>query len=267
MIEPPLPFGNAAARWYYVLLKGLVGRGHRVTAFAACGKPAEMEQALALFPPPAYDLRLYPFPARHGLAAKWETLSRPFSFMFGPDLRRDLASALAGGFDVLHLEQLWSGWLGRGHVDRALVNVHYLLEIDQGELKPRGLGDRKDRALGFAAERRLIRAFRFFRSCTPRLVGPIRRINPEADVTTVPFGLDSSLYEFIPDDRRQPEPTLTLIGGCPGPGSESSAGRRGANCRTSSTCRTSRSSRTCPRRGPTSRRPASSFTPPAAAAA
>ena len=34
MIEaPPLPFGNAAARWYYVLLKGLVARGHKDTAF------------------------------------------------------------------------------------------------------------------------------------------------------------------------------------------------------------------------------------------
>ena len=42
MIEPPLPFGNAAARWYYVLLRGLVARGHRVTAFAACSKPGEI---------------------------------------------------------------------------------------------------------------------------------------------------------------------------------------------------------------------------------
>src|SRR3982751_6629935 len=66
MIEPPLPFGNAAARWFYVLLKGLVERGHHVTALAACSKPAEMEQARGLFPAPGYDLRLFPFPSREG---------------------------------------------------------------------------------------------------------------------------------------------------------------------------------------------------------
>src|SRR3954464_11196838 len=89
MMEAPLPFGNAAARWFYVLLKGLVERGHRVTALAACSKPAEIEQARGLFPAPAYDLRPFAFPKREGLAAKWETLARPFSYMFGDDLRAD----------------------------------------------------------------------------------------------------------------------------------------------------------------------------------
>jgi hypothetical protein len=63
LIEPPLPFGHAAGRWFYVLLKGLVQRGHRVTAFAVCGKPGEMAAARDLFPSPEYDLRLYPHPA------------------------------------------------------------------------------------------------------------------------------------------------------------------------------------------------------------
>ena len=46
---------------------------------------------------------------------RWRTIRRPYSYMFGPELRRDLAAELARGFDVLHLEQLWSGWLGLGH--------------------------------------------------------------------------------------------------------------------------------------------------------
>ena len=82
MVEAPVPFGNAAARWFYVLLRELVARGHRVSAFAACSKPAEMDEARRLFPAPAYDLRLYPFPVRKGLAAKLETLRRPYSYMF-----------------------------------------------------------------------------------------------------------------------------------------------------------------------------------------
>ena len=28
--DPPLPFGNAAARWFWVLVKGLHERGHEV---------------------------------------------------------------------------------------------------------------------------------------------------------------------------------------------------------------------------------------------
>ena len=70
LIEPPLPFGNAAARWFYVLLKGLVERGNRVTAFAACSKPEDIAKGQALFPAPSFDLRLYPFPARTGWRAK-----------------------------------------------------------------------------------------------------------------------------------------------------------------------------------------------------
>jgi len=133
MIEPPLPFGNAAARWYYVLLRELVARGHRTTAFAACSKAREMDEARILFPAPEYDLRVYPFPHRPGLNAKLETLRRPFSYMFGPDLKADLARELAAGYDVLHLEQLSSGWVGLRHAGKAVVNVHFLYSIDLAE--------------------------------------------------------------------------------------------------------------------------------------
>ncbi len=84
MVEPPLPFGDATARWFYVLLKGLVSRGHRVTAFAACTKPAQMEATRDLFPAPEYDLRLHAVEPRGGLAAKWSTLCRPYSYLFSP---------------------------------------------------------------------------------------------------------------------------------------------------------------------------------------
>lgn len=212
MIEPPLPFGNAAARWYYVLLKGLVERGHRVTALAACSKPKEIDEARALFPAPAYDLRAYPYPVRGGPAAKLETLRRPYSFMFGPDLRADLAAALAGGFDVLHLEQLWAGWLGLRHADRALVNVHHLQWIDLEETRPPTWRGRFEKWQIAATERRLVRAFTHFRSCSPRLVPEMLRVNPAAKITTVPVGMDPDQYPFIPDDRRTREPVVSVIG-------------------------------------------------------
>jgi hypothetical protein len=122
LLEPPVPFGNAGARWFYVLLKDLVDRGHRVTAFATCSKAEEIDRARELFPAPQYDLRCYPHPRRRGWRAKWQTLRRPFSYMFGPELLRDLHAELGRGFDVLHLEQLWGGWAVLPWRDRALVN-------------------------------------------------------------------------------------------------------------------------------------------------
>jgi polysaccharide biosynthesis protein PslH len=220
MIEPPLPFGNAAARWYYVLLKGLVERGHRVSAFAACSKPSEIKQARDLFPESEYDLRLYPFPDANGSwSGRFQTLRRPYSYMFSQELRRDLESELSKGFDILHLEQLWCSWLGIGHEARSLVNVHHLVWIDLGGLNEPGavkqavtLRQRLHNEFMFWAERRLVRALRYFRSCSPRLVEPMRKVNPHAEITTVPVGLDPARYDFIPDERRSDGATLSLIG-------------------------------------------------------
>jgi glycosyltransferase involved in cell wall biosynthesis len=211
MIEPPLPFGNASARWFYVLLRGLVARGHRVAAFAACSKPGEAEEARALFPAPDFDLRTYPFPPGGGAASKWRTLRRPFSYMFGPDLRRDLDAELARGYDVLQLEHLWSGWLGLRHVGRAVVNVHYLTRIDLADAAAPGpLGRLRHRRM-LDAETQLLRSYPRLTTFSPRLTEVVAAINPRAEVSTVPLGIDASLYPFEADGAPRP-PTLGLIG-------------------------------------------------------
>jgi glycosyltransferase involved in cell wall biosynthesis len=212
MIEPPLPFGNAAARWFYVLLRGLAEHRHRVTAFAACSKPEEIARARELFPRPEYDLRCYPFPQRRGLRAKVESARRPYSFMFGPDLRRDLDAELARGFDVLHLEQLWSGWLGRQHIAKTLVSVHHLVWIDLSEVHAHSWRGWMGRRLMLSTERKLVRSFKHFRSCSPRLVPEMLAVNPRADITVIPVGVDFSQYRCIPDGERTGAPVVSVIG-------------------------------------------------------
>lgn len=212
MIEAPLPFGNAAARWFYVLLRELVARGHRVTAFAACTKASEIEEAKKLFPAPGYDLRLYPMPVRSGVRAKVETLLRPYSYMFSAELIRDLEAELARGYDVLHLEQLWCGWLALNHTSKAVVNVHHLVWIDQQFARPSGWKNRLTQSLMFRAERTLVRKLTHFRSCSPRLVPEMLRVNPSARITIVPVGIDATQYTYTPDDRRTPEPVVSVIG-------------------------------------------------------
>jgi glycosyltransferase involved in cell wall biosynthesis len=212
MIEPPLPFGNAAARWYYVLLKGLVARGHRVTAFAACSNSREAEEARALFPSPAYDLRTYPIATGSGPLSKLNTLRRPFSYLFHDDLRRHLAAELVKGFDVLHLEHLWSGWLGLDHVAKSVLHIHYLFKIDlAGKAGSRAMDPLRLR-LTLAAERRLVGKYPQITTLTPRLSAAVAEISPSARVDTVPLGIDASLYPFDPSPPPARRPTVGLIG-------------------------------------------------------
>ena len=212
MIEPPLPFGNAAARWFYVLLKELVARGHDVTSFAACSKETEIAEAHKLFPAPDYDLRCYPFPKREGVGNKLETILRPYSYMFSKELRSDLDATLAEGYDVLHLEQLWAGWLAIDRPEKAVVNVHHLIMIDQEFLTPKTLRQRMERYLVFKAEKALIRKLRHFRSCSPRLVPVMKKFNPTGRYVTVPVGIDPGQYPYIPDDKRSAAPVVSVIG-------------------------------------------------------
>jgi glycosyltransferase involved in cell wall biosynthesis len=212
LLEPPVPFGNAAARWYYVLLRELVARGHRVTCFAACSKQSEMDEARRLFPSPDYDLRLYPFPTGRGFWAKFQTLRRPYSYMFSADLRRDLEAELARGFEVFHLEQLWCGWLGLTHRERALVNVRYLFSVDQADVPIYGIVARARWWLTCRGERQLLRAYPRVVTLSSRLRKEILRIASRAKVSVCSSGIATELYTYIPDERRTVHPVVGVIG-------------------------------------------------------
>jgi len=213
MIEPPLPFGHATTRWSYVLLKGLVQRGHRVTAFAAPSKPQAIDEVKALFPSPEYDLRCHAHPIRNRLRSKWETLRRPCSYMFSSSLRRELGTELEHGFDLLHLEGTWAGWLGQGNdISRSVLNVHNLYAIDLPSQAPRGLGQKLRTTLQRRAESRLLRTYPMLMTVTPRLRRAVRAIAPMTPVHVVPLALDLALYPFVPSERRPPQPVISMIG-------------------------------------------------------
>jgi glycosyltransferase involved in cell wall biosynthesis len=209
--DPPLPFGRAMGRWFYVLFKGLVERGHRVTAFCACTTPEEIDQSRALFPPPAYDLRCYPHEVRSGLVGKLRTLREPYSYTFSPRMRGELNAELSRGFDVLHLDMLWCGWLGLAHRDRAVVGLPFLYEIDFSDQPVTSVPDRALRLLTFRAERRLLRGYSRHIPVSPRLARFVRGVNPSADVRPIPFGMDLSLYPMLEERPEDGPPTVGLI--------------------------------------------------------
>lgn len=210
MLEPPLPFGNPAARWFYVLLKGLIARGHQVTAFATCSNPQDITKAQELFPD--CDLRCFPHPDRRGLFSKIETILQPYAYSFSSELKTALKQELSKPFDILHLEQLWTGWLGLEHRDRAVINIHHLIWLDRELIQERTFGQYVNRYLTFSTERKLINAYKYVRSCSPRLATEVKKVNPNARVTNIPVGLDLSQYTFISSENRSEQPILSLIG-------------------------------------------------------
>jgi glycosyltransferase involved in cell wall biosynthesis len=207
----PAPFGNAAARWYYVLLKGLHELGYRVTAFAASTDPRETETAQRLFPASQYDLRCYPFPNRNGLLAKWQSFRQPHSYNFSSGLRRDLRTEISRGFDVLHCEQTWTGWLGLNIPRQTIINVHYSFQIDCAHIAPGSFRERVMTTRTQQAERHLLRRFPVICALTEPLAELVRLINPRARVEVIPLGIDSTLYEYR-ERRAAPRPVIGMIG-------------------------------------------------------
>lgn len=213
MKAAPLPFGHTVGRWTHVLFRGLVQRGHRVTAFAVAETPGEADQCSELFPAPTYDLRTYLPPERGGLSAKWRTLRQPYSYMFSPDLVGDLALVLKQPWDVLHLEETWLGWLGLPYDrQRAVLNFHNLYCVDDGDYCDRDWKGASIRKLRHMAEKRLARAYPTLMTLSERLASELHLLAREATIHVCPLGLDMSLYPFIPSERRSSAPVVGLIG-------------------------------------------------------
>ncbi len=209
----PHPFGDTAARWFYVLLTELAKRGHEVVALAATEEPEvrvdDAKQWLA-----KHDGRLTLYCHRlqvdaQPLRRKWQNLIRPRSELlqdshFSALVRHELAK----GYDVLHLEQMSTGWLGVD-VPRALLNVHFFDVIDWAEKKSKTLQDHKALWQAQRATRRLLLAIPDVRLLTPRLKRAAEAINPKGHYWVVPFALDVSLYEVQP---MVADPVVGLIG-------------------------------------------------------
>jgi len=214
MIGAPLPFGGAIARWYYVLLTELNKRGHEVVSFVTSNSSQDIEKSQKIFPADKYNINYFLFPRRKGILKKLKTIMRPYSYSFSDEFKKSLEKQCEKGFDILHLEQPWTTYVGEKYLDKAVMNVHHLVSIDQENLVFDGnLREVSTRFLSFKTEKKLIKKQKYIRACSPRLSKAIKKINPSAEIDFVPVGIDSSLYPFITDSNRiQSTPTLTLIG-------------------------------------------------------
>jgi glycosyltransferase involved in cell wall biosynthesis len=224
----PLPFGDTAARWFHLLARQLLAAGHDVSCLTVSEEPAaRVDEARARLEAvaPAGRLRWAAFPLRSTagpLCRKLRNARRPFSEMiYAPGFRDALGRELARGYDVLHLEQLWSGWAGLG-VPRSLLNVHHLEIIDLEHARPGTFAERKELWQMRRATDRLLRATDTMRLFTSRLLDAVRRVNDGARCWVVPFALDLDLYPMQPVVD---EPVVGLLGSLHWPPSRSAAER------------------------------------------
>jgi glycosyltransferase involved in cell wall biosynthesis len=211
----PHPFGDTAAKWSFVLIRELLKRGHEVVSLTAGGDPpARVREAEQLLRQTGADGRLKfiyrPLqPSCSFLGRKIHSFRQPFSELLRDhEFMAELRRALAGGYDVLHLEQLFTGWVGLD-VPRALLNIHHFEIIDWEDRRLETLGERKNLLQMTRATKQIVQQTRNMRMFSHRLLEKARTINSTARYWVLPFALDMSLYPLAPKFEA---PVLGLIG-------------------------------------------------------
>src|SRR5215213_7790810 len=130
--QPPAYEGGAPGRCSVALLRGLREHGVDGTALAARHPLAPHERDVVnageLPPDLPVELRDVPRPTRRW-ATRAQMMMRPNGYLsrgpFGARVRE-----LALNADLLHLDQLHSGWCDLGTATPAVVHVHHLVRLD-----------------------------------------------------------------------------------------------------------------------------------------
>lgn len=212
-VQAPLPDGSAVGRWCYALIRGLVRRGHSVTALSACRDRAEAEAVSDLFSERGYNLSCFPAPSRTAFASKIEALRRPFSYQFSPDLIAGYRAACNGDYDVLHIDGTFGAYLGSKVQDpRTVLHVQSLYCFDWSKDQCTNWEDSIRRSLAVRAERKLVRGCRSAIAVTPQLARQVSSIAPQSSVHFVPLALDPDQYVFTPMEKRPTGTVVSLIG-------------------------------------------------------
>ncbi len=211
----PQPFGDTAAKWFYVLIRELLSRGHEVVCLTASqDSPDSVRQAERLLRDGCESgelvFRWHSLKSNCGaLQRKLKSLRRPFSELLrDDDFMEDLTRNLEQDYDVLHLEHLFTGWVGLEN-PKALLNIHHFEVIDWEGRKLNGFGERKTLWQMHRATTHILQRARNMRLFTSRLLEKARYVNPSARCWVLPFALDVSLYPVQPMAE---EPVVGLIG-------------------------------------------------------
>jgi glycosyltransferase involved in cell wall biosynthesis len=217
MVTPavPHPLGDTAAKWFYVLIKGLLERNHKVICLTASEEPERLvEDAKKRLSGGGgisnLEFRFFRMKAGTNVfRRKSRSMLRPFSeTLYVDGLGDALQTNLRKGYDVLHLEQLWTGWLGFD-VPKALLNIHHFEIIDCEDRTHKTFKEKKALLQMKRATYKIIKNTKNMRMFTHRLLERARSINPDANYWVIPFALDMCFYPLQPMIK---EPVIGLFG-------------------------------------------------------
>jgi glycosyltransferase involved in cell wall biosynthesis len=218
-IEPPLPFSSAAAKWFFVLVNDLIARGHQVCCFSVCSKPNDMIEARKYFPDKNI-LRLYPFSTKKKGLDRVSSVLKPYSYMFSENFVSDLKLELKKSYDVIHVEQLWAGWvIPKEYLSRSIINIHHYVMIDLEKTQKTKTNLLYEYFQTMRAEKLLTKKFSYHRFFTDRLLQRSKKFMrlAQGDSQVIPFSLDAKLYtERISEPQELSIGMIASMGWYPG---------------------------------------------------
>jgi len=206
--EAPLPDCSAAGKWYYYFISNLMKQTDvKLKVLASCAQNDHVLRARTLFPEGEFFL----YPTRTGLFSKVESLFKPFSYMFSPEMKKRFDTLSSEDFDVIHFEQVWSLWLMNKSLENAVVSVHYLNHIDQSIMKHDSLKGKMISWLQKFTEKKLLRRAKFIKTCSENLKKEIYQWFPEKNYYTIPFVIDPRLFSNHPQQKKEAR-SIVLVG-------------------------------------------------------
>lgn len=213
LVEPPLPFGNAASRWYHVLIQQLHAREYDFDILVACGVPKDMEKAREAFKS-WNNIYLFPFNHSRGPVAKIKNILYPFGYQFSAEFMQKLKRLNPDSYDIIHAESPWAGWATWKWAHKTALFVHYIMGIDLEHVKGTTAKDRLLFRRWFSAEKKVMSRHPNIVACSLRIQKHIASWNQgQKNLTAIPFAIDLSLYPFIHREKRQTaQPIVTIIG-------------------------------------------------------
>ncbi len=195
----PLPFGGADSRWQHVVLSRLPRRGFDVTCLVV-SNDGEAAVAEAKASAAAHGWRFVHVPVQvpQSVRRRVGTLVNPWSHVrYAPGVLSMLAELRPETYDVVHVEHLFTTWLGRG-LPRAVTYLHHLELVDWEErtgLSPR---ERWTYLQMHRATRRLLRSTPRLIAATERIADEAVRLGAKSRPQVAPVALDLTLYDEVP---------------------------------------------------------------------
>ncbi len=208
--EPPLPFLGAAARLSHLLLSEAVQRGIDVEAFIEYFDEKDATALREMFNAPNCKLRLF---CAKSVPKNFLRTTRSMlwqgAFLYDSAFMAALNKSMRDPYAVLHLETHSACWPGLKHLDRTILNLHYLLNTDMRSEPNHGLRVKWN----LHRERQMLKTFKHMATVTPTLADDVSLINPKANIRPVQFGLDLAGYPYSePSDMQDRVPHIGMIG-------------------------------------------------------